>query len=61
MYLLFWPFLSQREAQSYSQGYIEDLKGENAVGIITKFKRCKPKTLTIFDENISYSKSAIVI
>ncbi|WP_330202419.1 DUF1816 domain-containing protein [Cyanobacterium sp. Dongsha4] len=57
----FGPFLNQREAQSYTQGYIEDLKEENAIGIIAKFRRCKPKTLTIFDEDISYSKSVSVV
>lgn len=47
----FGPFLSKQEVLSSQNGYIEDLKGEDAQGIAVKIERCKPKELTIFDES----------
>ena len=47
----FGPFLSKQEALSAQNGYIEDLKSEDARGIVVKLERCKPKELTIFDES----------
>ena len=47
----FGPFLSKQEAILAQTGYVEDLKGEEAQGIKTSVKRCKPKQLTIFDES----------
>ena len=46
----FGPFLSKQEALAAQNGYIEDLKGEQAQGITVLTKRCQPKQLTIFDE-----------
>lgn len=46
----FGPFLNQAEAEFAQDGYIEDLKSEGTMGISVKFKRFKPKELTIFDE-----------
>ncbi len=47
----FGPFLSKQEAISAQTGYVEDLNGEEAQGIKTIVKRCKPKQLTIFDDS----------
>ena len=52
----FGPFLSQTEAQMAEAGYLEDLKGEGAQGIQVKLKRCKPQSLTIFDESLEESR-----
>lgn len=51
----FGPFLSKAEAEGAKEGYLEDLLGEGAQGIQVEIKRCKPKKLTIFDENIETS------
>lgn len=46
----FGPFLSRNEAEVASAGYEEDLKAEGAQGIKLAIKRCKPQSLTVFDE-----------
>jgi hypothetical protein len=46
----FGPFLSGKEAAAAKGGYIEDLEQEGAKGIATSVKRCKPSTLTIYDD-----------
>ncbi|RMF24148.1 MAG: DUF1816 domain-containing protein [Cyanobacteria bacterium J083] len=46
----FGPFLTKKEAEVAQYGYIEDLQAEGAKGIIADVRRCKPKELTIFDE-----------
>lgn len=46
----FGPFLTANEAQNAQNGYIEDLQNEGTQGISINIKRCKPHTLTIFDE-----------
>lgn len=46
----FGPFLSLKEAESASLGYLEDLSNENAQGVSKTIKRMKPGKLTIFDE-----------
>jgi hypothetical protein len=46
----FGPFLSKSEAIAAQSGYIEDLQNEGTQGINAIIKRCKPQTLTIFDE-----------
>lgn len=46
----FGPFLTIKEAQEASLGYVEDLRTENAQGIRTHVKRMKPSTLTICDD-----------
>lgn len=46
----FGPFDSNKEAQIYEDGYIEDLVREKALGISVKTKRCNPKFLTIYEE-----------
>jgi len=54
----FGPFLNRKHADSLIQGYIEDLKEENAMNINICFRRCKPNNLTIFKEDMSYSELA---
>ncbi|NJO43732.1 MAG: DUF1816 domain-containing protein [Cyanobacteria bacterium CRU_2_1] len=46
----FGPFVSVEEAKAAQAGYIEDLEREGAKGIKVAIKRCKPKKLTVFDE-----------
>jgi hypothetical protein len=46
----FGPFLTKKDAQNAQSGYIEDLQNEGTQGISVNVKRCKPQTLTIFDE-----------
>jgi hypothetical protein len=46
----FGPFLSKNEAEVAQAGYDEDLKAEGAQGIQFEIKRCKPQSLTIFDD-----------
>jgi hypothetical protein len=46
----FGPFISLDEANAAQPGYVEDLEGENAQGIVVKIHRCRPKELTIFDD-----------
>ena len=46
----FGPFLSSKEADAASSGYVEDLEQEGAIGIVVKIKRCKPENLTIAED-----------
>jgi len=46
----FGPFDNVTEAKLNQNGYIEDLIGENASGIYVEIKKCKPKTLTVYEE-----------
>lgn len=46
----FGPFWSNVEAEADRSGYLEDLQAEGAQGIKCEIKRCKPSSLTIFDE-----------
>ena len=46
----FGPFLSSKEANAATIGYVEDLEQEGAMGIIVNVKRCKPDALTIADD-----------
>ncbi len=46
----FGPFDSSSEAQVLQNGYIEDLKGENALGIDVEIQQGQPKELTIMEE-----------
>ncbi len=43
----FGPFADVTSAKAEVSGYIEDLEGESAQGILTQVKRCKPDQLTI--------------
>ncbi|MBE9180725.1 DUF1816 domain-containing protein [Oculatella sp. LEGE 06141] len=46
----FGPFANSKEARMAKSGYIEDLEHESAQGIKALVKRCKPGTLTVYDE-----------
>ncbi|PZD70928.1 hypothetical protein C1752_08703 [Acaryochloris thomasi RCC1774] len=46
----FGPFDSAKEARHHRAGYVDDLRNEQAVGLVTKIKRWQTETLTIFDE-----------
>ncbi len=46
----FGPFFNEQDAYAAKDGYIEDLENEGAQGIFVAVKRCKPSTLTIFDD-----------
>ncbi len=46
----FGPFLTKKEANTYQNGYLEDLKGEGAKNIKITIKRCRPDQLTVFEE-----------
>ena len=46
----FGPFLSSKDAEGARAGYVEDLETEGAQGIGVVVKRCKPHTLTIFED-----------
>lgn len=43
----FGPFINQAEAQAAVPGFVEDLEQEQAQGITSTVKRCKPSELTI--------------
>ena len=46
----FGPFMSVGEAKAHQGGYVQDLEQEGAQNIVVKVKRCKPTSLTIYDE-----------
>ncbi len=53
----FGPFISADEAQRSKHGYVEDLEQEGAQGIMAAVKRCKPQSLTVFEEDSNPSAS----
>ncbi|GAB4238970.1 MAG: hypothetical protein Kow0049_26030 [Stanieria sp.] len=46
----FGPFVSHYEARSQLDEYLEDLIQEGAMGISVEIKRCRPESLTIFED-----------
>lgn len=48
----FGPFASAKEAKLALPGYIEDLEQEEAQGIAVVSKRCQPKELTLFEDEL---------
>ena len=52
----FGPFASRASAEDAHFGYLEDLKEEGAQGIQIVIKKCKPTTLTIFDEGENFPR-----
>lgn len=46
----FGPFLTKQEAETAMSGYMEDLENEGAQGIGSAIKRCKPDSLTVYDD-----------
>ncbi|PIG93373.1 DUF1816 domain-containing protein [Gloeocapsopsis sp. IPPAS B-1203] len=47
----FGPFATKDEAKAAYPGYVKDLDGEGAKGIIVVIQRCQPKELTICEED----------
>lgn len=47
----FGPFLTSKDATATQPGYIEDLEQEGAKSISVIVKRCKPASLTIYDDS----------
>jgi hypothetical protein len=50
----FGPFITEKEASSAQEGYVEDLKSEKAQNIQVTIKRFRPHNLTIFEESEQY-------
>jgi hypothetical protein len=50
----FGPFISEANAEAAKIGYIEDLESEGSKSISVMVKRCKPETLTIYDESLDF-------
>jgi hypothetical protein len=48
----FGPFIHVGEAQKHLPGYLEDLEQEGASNIKFAIVQCKPKKLTVFEEEI---------
>ena len=46
----FGPFISEKEAQEFLPGYLEDLKQEGCQVVLIQTKQCQPKELTILQE-----------
>jgi hypothetical protein len=46
----FGPFLSKTEAEAMQMGYVEDLEAEGARIVSLTVKKCRPTSLTIFEE-----------
>ena len=46
----FGPFDNPQEAKLNQNGYIEDLIEEQASGIYVEIKKCKPKILTVYED-----------
>ena len=49
----FGPFLNKQDSQLATDGYLEDLRGENAQNITYRIKRFKPDyhNLTVFEDS----------
>ena len=56
----FGPFLSAKEAEAQKDGYMEDLEGEGAQGIKFEILRCKPRELTVEEEDFG-KKSELMV
>ncbi len=56
----FGPFLTAREAKAETDGYIEDLESESAQGIKVEILRCKPRQLTVEDEDLGKKTELLV-
>ncbi len=50
----FGPFASESEAEAAKVGYIEDLEAEGSKGLAVMVKRCKPESLTIYDDSLDF-------
>lgn len=50
----FGPFVNELEAESAKIGYIEDLETEGSKGLAVNIKRCKPDSLTVYDDSLDF-------
>lgn len=57
----FGPFLTQKEAEVFKDGYVEDIQQEGAAGIAIRIKRCKPAKLTVDDEDFGQKRSRRIV
>lgn len=57
----FGPFLTQKEAEAFKGGYVEDIQQEGAAGIAVSIKRCKPTRLTVDDEDFGEKRSRKIV
>ncbi len=55
----FGPFSREKQAQLSYRGYLEDLKQEEAQILTIKIKRCQPKALTIYEEELPENLTAV--
>jgi Domain of unknown function (DUF1816) len=46
----FGPFATSKQARQAEPGYLEDLEHEGAHILLTKVQRCRPKSLTVFQD-----------
>jgi hypothetical protein len=46
----FGPFTTRRQARQSEPGYLEDLEQEGAHVLLTKVQRCRPQSLTVFQD-----------
>jgi Domain of unknown function (DUF1816) len=46
----FGPFTTSEQARQAEPGYLEDLEQEGAHILLTKVQRCRPKSLTVFQD-----------
>jgi Domain of unknown function (DUF1816) len=46
----FGPFATSAQARQSEPGYLEDLEHEGAHVLVTKVQRCRPKSLTVFQD-----------
>lgn len=54
----FGPFLSAKSAEIAQPGYIEDLEQEGTLLIAVVSKQCKPRDLTIFEDELAESSES---
>ncbi len=52
----FGSFDSQLEAELAKAGYIEDLKQEEAEVVTVRIKQCRPRQLTICEDELSFGR-----
>lgn len=50
----FGPFANTADAEAAKLGYIEDLETEGSKGLSVMIKRCKPDSLTIYDDSLDF-------
>ncbi|MBE9187320.1 DUF1816 domain-containing protein [Microcoleus sp. LEGE 07076] len=54
----FGPFDTDKEASSYTPGYLEDLESEGSKRLSVRIKRCQPSEVTICQDEFSEGMAA---